>query len=200
MQDRRNKSESRIIGPQVLINAYSNGFFPMAEGREGEIFWHSPDPRAIIPLEKIRMPRSLKQAIKKEGFVFRIDSCFEDVINACAERVNTWISQEIINSYIILHKLGYAHSVETFRDGELAGGLYGVAIGGAFFGESMYTSVSNASKAAFYELAKHLVSRGFILLDTQYINDFTESLGAMEISRNQYMTLLNKAIGLQCRF
>jgi leucyl/phenylalanyl-tRNA--protein transferase len=200
MQNRRKDTASRIIEPQVLINAYSNGFFPMAEGKEGEIFWHSPDPRAIIPLDKVKMPRTLRQAVKKEGFEFRIDSCFGQVIIACSEREDTWISQEIIDSYIILHKLGFAHSVESFKDGELAGGLYGVAIGGAFFGESMYTSVTNASKAAFYQLAEHLISRGFILLDTQYINDFTESLGAVEIPRYKYMSLLGRAIGIPCKF
>jgi leucyl/phenylalanyl-tRNA--protein transferase len=190
----------KIIEPQFLLNAYSSGYFPMAESKESVILWHSPDPRAIIPLNKIKMPRSVKQSIKKEGFEFRIDTAFRQVIEACSQRDDTWISQEIIDSYTILHSFGYAHSVETYKDGLLVGGLYGVALGGAFFGESMFNSVSNASKAAFYHLANHLIETGFILLDTQYINEFTESLGAVEIPKEHYLRILREAVKFPVRF
>jgi len=113
---------------------------------------------------------------------------------------DTWISQEIIDSYVILHSAGYAHSIETYKDGSLVGGLYGVALGGAFFGESMFTSVSNASKAAFYHLTNHLIENGFILLDTQFINEFTESLGAVEIPKVQYLNILKIAVKLPVMF
>ncbi|MCL5992167.1 MAG: leucyl/phenylalanyl-tRNA--protein transferase [Bacteroidetes bacterium] len=189
-----------IIEPQFLLNAYSSGYFPMAESRESVILWHSPDPRAIIPLDKIKMPRSVKQSIKKKNFEFRIDTAFRQVIEACSQREDTWISQEIIDSYVILHSAGYAHSVETYKDGILVGGLYGVALGGAFFGESMFTTVSNSSKAAFYHLANHLIKKRFILLDTQFINEFTESLGAVEIPKEHYLRILKEAIKLNVRF
>jgi len=189
-----------IIEPQFLLNAYASGYFPMAESKESVILWHSPDPRAIIPLDKIKMPRSVRQSIKKEGFKFRIDTAFRQVIEACSQRDDTWISQEIIDSYVILHSAGYAHSVETYKGDSLVGGLYGVALGGAFFGESMFTSVSNASKAAFYHLTNHLIENGFILLDTQFINEFTESLGAVEIPKVQYLNILKIAVKLPVMF
>ncbi|OGU16986.1 MAG: leucyl/phenylalanyl-tRNA--protein transferase [Ignavibacteria bacterium GWB2_35_12] len=189
-----------IIEPQFLINAYASGYFPMAESKESVILWHSPDPRAIIPLAQIKMPRSVRQSIKKEGFEIRIDTAFRKVIEACSQRDDTWISQEIIDSYVILHSAGYAHSVETYIDGKLVGGLYGVALGGAFFGESMFTTVSDASKAAFYHLANYLIENGFILLDTQFINEFTESLGAVEIPKAQYLNILKVAVKLPVKF
>ncbi|MBI5325225.1 MAG: leucyl/phenylalanyl-tRNA--protein transferase [Ignavibacteriae bacterium] len=189
-----------IIEPQYLLNAYASGYFPMAESKDSIILWHSPDPRAIIPLAQIKMPRSLRQSIKKEEFEFRIDTAFRQVIEACSQRDDTWISQEIIDSYTILHSFGYAHSVETFKEGNLVGGLYGVALGGAFFGESMFSTVSNASKAAFYHLAEHIIEHGFILLDTQFINEFTESLGAVEIPKVQYLNILKVAVNLLVRF
>lgn len=189
-----------IIEPQYLLNAYASGYFPMAESKDSVILWHSPDPRAIIPLDKIKMPRTVRQSIKKEGFEIRIDTAFRKVIEACSQREDTWISQEIIDSYVILHSAGYAHSVETYKDGELVGGLYGVALGGAFFGESMFTTVSNASKGAFYHLTNHLIENGFILLDTQFINEFTESLGAVEIPKAQYLNILKVAVNLPVKF
>ncbi|TAL68482.1 MAG: leucyl/phenylalanyl-tRNA--protein transferase [Bacteroidetes bacterium] len=196
----REDTQRTIIEPQYLLNAYASGYFPMAESKESVILWHSPDPRAIIPLDRIKMPRSVRQSIKKEGFEFRIDTTFRQVIEACSQRDDTWISQEIIDSYTILHSFGYAHSVETYKEGSLVGGLYGVVLGGAFFGESMFSIVSNSSKAAFYHLAEHLIENGFILLDTQFINEFTESLGAVEIPKVQYLNILKIAVKLPVRF
>lgn len=172
----------------------------MAESREGDIYWYSPDPRAIIPLNRVKRPRSLRQAIRKGGFTYSVNYCFEDVIRACSDREDTWISEDIIESFLVLHKIGYAHSVETWVDGHLGGGLYGIAIGGAFFGESMFTNVSNCSKAAFYYLTDRMKARGFILLDTQFICDHTRKLGAIEIPKAAYLRLLREALNLPCVF
>jgi leucyl/phenylalanyl-tRNA--protein transferase len=191
---------SLFLTPEILINTYINGMFPMADPEDGELYWHTPDPRAIIPLERVKMPRSLKQAIRKENFTFRIDSAFEDVIVNCSQRADTWINEEIIFAYTSLYNLGYAHSVETYKNEDLVGGLYGVSIGGAFFGESMFSSVSNASKAAFYHLVDHLKNKKFILLDSQYLNDHTASLGAIEIRKIQYLNMLNIAVNLPVSF
>ncbi|MCX7909559.1 MAG: leucyl/phenylalanyl-tRNA--protein transferase [Ignavibacteria bacterium] len=184
----------KIISPQLLLEAYSEGFFPMANSETGEIEWYSPNPRAIFPLHHIKPSHSTKQILKKKLFEVKFDTCFERVILGCANRPDSWINDVIINSYINLHHLGYAHSVETFKDGELVGGLYGVAIGAAFFGESMFSKVSNASKVAFYYLVERLKEKGFVLLDSQFINPHTKMLGAIEISRNQYLKILKFAI------
>ncbi len=170
----------------------------MADEREGEIFWHSPDPRAIIPLDSAKPPRSLKQFLKKTPLEYKIDAQFKKVVVECANRKETWINDEIIQAYTELHELGFAHCVESYLNNELVGGLYGVTIGGAFFGESMFFKISNASKAAFYHLVKTMKKRGFILLDSQYINYFTESLGAIEIPKERYLKILNRAIHLPC--
>jgi len=189
-----------IIPPQVLLTAYREGFFPMAEERNGAIYWHFADPRAIIPLDKIKPHKSVRQTIRRENLEFKIDNNFETVIRKCAAREETWISDELIDSYINLHHFGYAHSVETYRNGELVGGLYGVAIGGAFFGESMFSETSNASKAAFFYLGYHLINRGFVLLDSQYINEHTKLLGAIEIPGSVYLDILKRAIRMPVTF
>lgn len=185
---------SKIISPQILIDAYVNGWFPMADPDTGEIEWFSPLRRAIFPIYSIKPSHSMKQILKKKIFEVRIDTCFENVIMGCANRPDTWINDVLINSYINLHHLGYAHSVETYKDGQLVGGLYGVAIGAAFFGESMFSLVSNASKVAFYHLIEHLKARNFILLDSQFINEHTKMLGAIEIPRYQYIKILKHAV------
>jgi leucyl/phenylalanyl-tRNA--protein transferase len=184
----------------MLLMGYRQGFFPMAEGNHGKINWHLPDPRAIIPLNSIKIHRSVRQTIKREQLEFKIDSDFETVIRNCAERDECWISEQIIDSYITLHDMGYAHSVEAWKGDEMVGGLYGVSIGGAFFGESMFTRVTNASKAAFYCLAHRMIDRGFILLDSQYINPHTEFLGAIEIPIEIYMKILQTALRLPVTF
>ncbi len=142
----------------------------------------------------------MRQVLRKHEFTFTVDAKFSEVILECSLRDETWISQEIIDSYQALHNLRLAHSVETWKNGELAGGLYGVALGGAFFGESMFSKVSNASKAAFYFLAYKLIENGFILLDSQYLNDFTASLGAIEIPQKLYLGILNNALQMPVKF
>lgn len=172
----------------------------MAESKEGELYWHSPDPRAIIPLGKVHPSRSQRAFERKVQPTYSIDARFPEVIRECANREETWINDEIIVNYEALHRLGFAHSVEIYIDEKLAGGLYGVALGGAFFGESMFSRVSNASKSAFYFLVGHLKRKGFVLLDTQYLNDHTASLGAIEISRSAYLRKLRAAIKLDVKF
>jgi leucyl/phenylalanyl-tRNA--protein transferase len=188
------------FNPELIISAYLQGYFPMADSRDGDIYWHSPDPRAIIPLNAAKPHRSLRQFLKNNNYNYTIDAAFGRVIRSCSEREDTWINDEIIECYEILHRAGYAHSVETWFEGEIAGGLYGVAIGGAFFGESMFSFLENASKAAFYHLVEHLKQRNFLLLDTQYINHHTELLGAVEIPKTTYLKLLEQAVNAPTRF
>lgn len=188
-----NPSRSLLL-PEMLLVGYRNGFFPMAEPDTGRILWHRPDPRAIIPLQDVPMPRSLRQVLRRGTFSVTLDACFEDVIRACADREDSWISEDIVQAYTGLHEMGHAHSIETWLDGRLVGGLYGVHLGAAFFGESMFSTVSNASKVAFAHLVAILRANGFRLLDTQYINPFTASLGAIEIPDAAYQILLADAL------
>ncbi len=169
------------------------GYFPMADS-DGSISWYSPDPRTVIPISERNIPRSTKQLLKKDRFRIGIDYRFEEVIRGCASRDETWISEEIIQSYLELHKLGYAHSVETLNSGSLVGGLYGVALGSAFFGESMFSRESGASKVALAYLIMHLASKNFTLLDTQYITPHLRMFGAAEIPKDQYLALLSDAL------
>jgi len=172
----------------------------MADARTGEINWYSPDPRTIFDLSEFHIPRSLKLTLKKNEFDVRINKRFEEVIRACAQREETWISESIIQSYLQLHQLGVAHSVETWKDGTLAGGLYGVAICGAFFGESMFSRVPDASKVALVHLVTRMKERGFTLLDTQYATPHLKRFGAREISRDEYLELLENALNIMCSF
>jgi len=183
-----------------LVMAYCNGYFPMADSRACHISWYSPDPRAIIPLHTFKPARSLLQKVRKQIFSIRINAAFEQVIRGCADRDETWISEDIIQAYTHLHRRGLAHSVESWQHGKLAGGLYGVAIGGAFFGESMFSRVPDASKVAFVHLVMRLRERGFILLDTQFINDHVRQFGAREIARRDYLRLLKEAIAVDTSF
>lgn len=189
------------LTPQLLYSAYSQGYFPMSESRYSEeILWHLPDPRAIIPLNNISIPHSCRKLFNKKIFSFSIDQDFETVIIKCAEREETWINNEIISAYIELHKLGFAHSVEAWSEDKLVGGLYGVHIGGAFFGESMFNTIDNASKLCFYYLCAILVKNNFLLLDSQYGNLHTYSLGAINITSKDYFKLLNPALNIFCDF
>jgi leucyl/phenylalanyl-tRNA---protein transferase len=190
----------KIIDPKLLCTAYCDGYFPMADPKTDEISWYSPDPRTIFDLDEFIIPRSLKLTLKKKEFEVRIDRDFEKVIRACAEREETWISETIIKSYIELHRLGFAHSVEAWKDEELAGGLYGVAIKGAFFGESMFSRADNASKVALVHLVDRLKERKYTLLDTQYITPHLKIFGAREIPRDEYMKRLESALSLTCTF
>lgn len=190
---------SEKLNVDVLISAYTQGFFPMADW-DG-IYWHSPDPRAIIPLNNVaKKPRSLLQFEKKHKFRFTINYDFEFVIKQCAKRNDTWISNEIIVAYTELNIMNFAHSIETWYDNQIVGGLYGVSIGGAFFGESMFHLMDNASKSAYYFLIDLLHKNNFSLLDSQYINSFTKSLGAIEISKKEYLEILTKSISESRKF
>ena len=188
-----------MIPANVLLHAYKNGVFPMAV-ENGEIAWFSPDPRTIIPLETFHVPHGLRRTLKKGHFEIRIDTAFERVMRHCARRAETWINEEIIASYVNLHREGRAHSVEAWLDGELAGGLYGVALGGAFFGESMFHEVTDASKVALHALVVRMRERGFSLLDTQWLTPHLRSLGAIEIPRAVYQRRLLDCIDDACRF
>lgn len=187
--------QSKVIGENELINAYMNGFFPMAHPEEANrIYWHKPERRGIIPLERFKMSRNLSRLYRNGDFQFRINGNFEAVIQACANRDETWISEEIIESYINLHKLGFAFSFETWKDNELVGGLYGIAVGKAFFGESMFHTVRDASKLALVFLVEKLKEQDFMLLDTQYLNDHIAQFGGVEISAEEYEKLLSEAL------
>jgi leucyl/phenylalanyl-tRNA--protein transferase len=188
-----------MIDSEVLLQGYRLGVFPMAMD-DGEIEWFSPDPRAILPLDRFHIPHTLERVVRKKGFEIRVNVSFAEVMQQCALRPETWISDEIIESYSSLHQLGHAHSVEAWQDGTLAGGLYGVAIGGAFFGESMYHHVRDASKIALVALVERLRERRFTLLDTQWITPHLEKFGAIEIPRPQYLHLLNTAVNLPRKF
>jgi leucyl/phenylalanyl-tRNA--protein transferase len=183
--------------PALVVSAYRSGYFPMAESRSGPVSWHSPDPRAIIPLKEFNIPRSLRREMKRSACPITVDRAFEQVIAKCAERRfpdDTWISGDIIRVYTELHTMGIAHSVETWQEGKLVGGLYGVAIGGAFFGESMFSRIPNASKFALVSLVGRLNARGYRLLDTQIMNEHIRQFGAVDIPRDRYLMLLSDAL------
>jgi leucyl/phenylalanyl-tRNA---protein transferase len=194
-----------VIPADLLVSAYTHGWFPMA-GDDEVIRWYSPDPRGIIPLDAFHVPSRLGRVIRSRRFEVRIDESFAEVVRACAEAERepgdsgSWISEEIAESYQALHAAGIAHSVETWRDGRLAGGLYGVAIGGAFFGESMFHRATDASKVALVALVERLRQRGFRLLDTQWVTDHLVQFGAVEISRSKYLKLLDESLQVSCRF
>lgn len=190
----------KIIESGFLLNAYCSGVFPMADGSGGAIHWFSPEVRGIIPLDGFKISRSLRRTIKKNIFDVRIDSDFESTIRSCAGREDVWISETIIQSYLELHRRGFAHSVECWHDGILSGGLYGVSIGGAFFGESMFSKKTDASKTALAALVDRLRSKGFVLLDTQYNNSHLATMGCIEISKQEYLQRLETALRLQCTF
>lgn len=184
---------------QQVLYAYRNGLFPMAV-EEGRIGWFSPDPRGIIPLEDFHVPKRLARLMRRGRFDVRVDTVFADVIRACAEHPDSWISEAILEAYTELHRLGFAHSIESWESGRLAGGLYGVSLGGAFFGESMFHRVTDASKVALASLVDRLRSRGYRLLDTQWLTPHLAQFGATEIPRRQYLGLLRASLALDCRF
>jgi leucyl/phenylalanyl-tRNA--protein transferase len=193
-----------VIDSSVLIAAYAQGIFPMSLGEEtgGEIGWFSPDPRGIIPIDSLTVSRRLARVIRQKRFEVRFDTAFEAVMRACASdrEEGTWISEEIIESYVALHKRGLAHSVECWREGRLVGGLYGVHLGSAFFGESMFHTETDASKVALVALVERLRANGFTLLDTQWITPHLEQFGAIEIPKAEYLERLAQAIGKRASF
>jgi leucyl/phenylalanyl-tRNA--protein transferase len=188
---------------EALVYAYASGVFPMAE-ETGEILWYCPDPRAIIPIDSYKPAKSLKPIINQKRFEIRVNTSFEQVMRNCAlpraTEDETWISEELVQAYTSLHKMGLAHSVEAWQDGILVGGLYGVALGGAFFGESMFSLVSNSSKVAFHYLVQILREQNYSLLDSQFMNDNVLRYGAIEITRSEYKKRLAKALKSTCDF
>jgi len=185
--------------PALLLEAYASGIFPMGM-EDGAIRWFSPDPRGILPLESFHAPHGLRRALKRPGWELRTDTAFDEVVASCAAREETWITPLIRKAYRSLFEGGHAHSVEIWLDGELAGGLYGVALGGAFFGESMFHRVTDASKVALWHLVRILRENGFTLLDTQWTTDHLEQFGAIEIPRKEYLERLSAAVGIKARF
>lgn len=189
----------QTLTPELILTAYVQGIYPMAD-ENGEIGWYSPSRRAIFPLDEFRVPRSLAKALRREPFEIRIDTAFEEVIRGCADREPTWISEEIIRAYTELHRLGFAHSVEAWREGALVGGLYGVAIRGAFMGESMFSRVSNASGACLVALVERLRARGYLLLDSQTPTRHLLRFGQRAIPRSEYLRRLHQALKVERSF
>lgn len=198
-QERKITAED-LLDPDIMIRLYASGAFPMAEDRNGSINWYMPNIRTIIPVDNYNIPRSLKHTLKKEEFEFRFDTSFLEVVNECAARDKTWISDQLITAYNRLAKRGFMHTVETWQNGHLVGGLYGVTFRGAFFGESMFSKVSQASKAALMILIQHLAEKGFNLLDVQYLTPHLQMFGAVEISFEEYKDLLNISYSRNCSF
>jgi len=191
---------NRNLQPERLLSAYAVGVFPMADD-EGTLHWLAPDPRAVIELDGLRVSRSLRAVLRRGVFAVTVNRAFDEVITACADRdEGTWISAEIVGAYGTLHGVGFAHSVETWRGDELVGGLYGVSIGAAFFGESMFHRATDASKVALVHLVERMRRRGFMLLDTQFMTPHLRALGATEISREEYERRLAVAVKTSCTF
>jgi leucyl/phenylalanyl-tRNA--protein transferase len=189
------------ITPALLLQAYASGVFPMAEAAESdELFWVDPRRRGVLRLDRLHVSRRLARSFVSGDFAIRVDSDFAGVLAGCADRPETWINHRIRQLYVELHRLGHAHSVEIWRDGALVGGLYGVALGAAFFGESMFSHRRDASKFALIALVARLRAGGFRLLDTQFVTEHLASLGAIEIGRAAYHQQLEAAVNRPARF
>ena len=193
------------LSPEVLLRAYAAGIFPMADGADdAEVFWVDPNLRGIIPLNGFHVPRRLRRFMRKRPFEIRVNAAFADVIAACAEpgpgRRSTWISGMIRDAYTRLHERGFAHSVECWQEGRLVGGLYGVSLGAAFFGESMFSRARDASKVALAHLVARLKAGGYVLLDTQFVTEHLRRFGAVEIPRHEYHVLLDAALKRRADF
>ncbi|WP_429930022.1 leucyl/phenylalanyl-tRNA--protein transferase [Agrobacterium vitis] len=195
----RRSSKDRSITPDILLRAYSIGLFPMAESSDDpELFWIEPDLRGIIPLDSFHYSKSLAKIIRQKPFDIRFDTAFSAVLDKCAEpapdRPSTWINQTIRDLYTALFQMGHAHSVEAFEGDELVGGLYGVSLGGAFFGESMFSRRSNASKICLVHLVERLRAQGFVLLDTQFTTEHLKTFGAIDVPKDEYAKMLEEAV------
>jgi leucyl/phenylalanyl-tRNA---protein transferase len=193
------------LTPELLLRAYAAGLFPMAESAEDpDLFWIDPDPRGVLPLGGFHVSRRLRRTLRGGHYEIRVDSAFEAVMRGCAaateQRPKTWINDEILRLYGALFETGFAHSVEAWQEGELVGGLYGVALRGAFFGESMFSRASDASKVALVHLVARLIKGGFRLLDTQFVTDHLRGFGAIEVPRGEYHRLLEAALAVDAHF
>lgn len=193
------------LTPEILLRAYSCGVFPMARSRQDpRLYWIDPPERGVLPLDGFHVPRSLLKTIKRDLFEVRVNSDFAGVLAGCAEpapdRPETWINDEIVSLFTQLHDLGLAHSVETWQDGRLVGGLYGLSLGGAFFGESMFSRATDASKVALAHLVARLRAGGYSLLDTQFVTDHLKRFGALEIPKAAYLERLAAALNRPTNF
>jgi leucyl/phenylalanyl-tRNA--protein transferase len=195
-------SQSVSLDPETLLSAYAQGVFPMTD-RDGQVRWYTADPRGILPLDDgFHVPHTLAQLVRQGKFEIRIDADFEATMRGCMDerRDGTWISEELIDAYTRLHRMGFAHSVETWRGGELVGGLYGVSLRGAFFGESMFHRDRDASKVALVHLVERLRDRGYELLDTQASTAHLRRFGCVDISGDEYLRRLQRAMRKACEF
>jgi leucyl/phenylalanyl-tRNA--protein transferase len=193
------------LTPDILLRTYAAGIFPMAESADDPtLFWVDPDRRGVLPLDGFHVSRKLQRTLRSDTFDVRVDTAFADVIRECgairAGRLTTWINSEIVRLYIGLHRMGHAHSIETWHDGRLVGGLYGVALGGAFFGESMFSRMEDASKVALCHLVARLRRGGFRLLDTQFVTKHLTQFGAHEVERAEFRTMLAHALEINAEF
>ncbi len=191
------KNTNRRLDPVIVVQAYAQGIFPMADER-GKIKWYAPNPRAILEYHNFHISRSLRATIRKWLYEIRMDTAFEQVMRSCAAREETWINEEFIRTYTYLYQRGLGHSVEAWLNGQLMGGLYGIALGGAFMGESMFSRATDASKVCLAALVEHLHTRGYVLHDTQFLTPHLASLGVTEISRGEYERRLGVAVRLPC--
>lgn len=196
---------SAEITPEVLLRAYACGIFPMAESADDPtLFWVEPEQRGVIPLDGFHISSRLARTVRSDRFTVTVNRAFPEVIDGCAAprmgRENTWINRRIRNLYTALHRLGHCHSVEAWEGDQLAGGLYGVSLGGAFFGESMFHRARDASKVALVHLVARLIAGGFVLLDTQFVTEHLRSFGAIEVPRRRYRTELDVALLHQGNF
>lgn len=196
---------SRGLSPEILVRAYASGVFPMAKDRaDRRVYWVDPEERGILPLPSFHVPRSLKKTLRKAPFDIRVDTAFAEVMDGCAMskpgREKTWINDEIHRQFQELHKLGLAHCVECWSGDMLVGGLYGLSLGAAFFGESMFSHATDASKVALVDLVARLKLAGYVLLDTQFITDHLTRFGAVEIPRDDYLAMLAAALAMPASF
>jgi len=191
----------KIIPPEILLEAYAQGIFPMADsGEDEEVDWYSARKRGVIPLDEFHMTKNVLRIIRQGRFEVKVDENFRDVVKACADRETTWINDLIIDSYDILNQSGNAHSVEVYKEGNLAGGLYGVTLGGAFFGESMFRKAKEADKIALYYCHQILKEKGFRLWDTQFYTEHLGRFGCIEIDSKKYENLLQEALKIEAEF
>lgn len=187
------------LTPEMIIKAYSMGIFPMGDD-DGRIRWYSPDPRCIFDFDTFHVPKRLARTYRSGVFEMRVNYAWDAVLAHCANRDTTWITPQIFSAYRKLHELGMAHTVEAYKDGKLVGGLYGVSVGGAFMGESMFHTETDASKVCLVYLVQRMKERGFVLLDSQFMTDHLATLGAIEIPRDEYLERLRRALVLKCQF
>jgi leucyl/phenylalanyl-tRNA---protein transferase len=200
MESKEKLISEDLLKPDNMIRLYASGAFPMADNKTGHINWYMPESRCIIPLDRFHIPKSTKKTQDRLKFEVKFDSDYLGVIKGCANRDETWISDKLIDAYRRLFKRGAVHSVETYLESKLIGGLYGVTFRGAFFGESMFSNISEASKIALVKLVERLNEKGFLLLDVQYMTEHLRMFGAVEISWEEYQKILRKSYLRNCEF